>query len=342
MMPNFFQTFLNQVGQRYKEADKAAGGWLPGGGTASPITTKLQRVLAEPRTQLLSSPRPYTRIAGANPLSPVFDPKGQITPQAAEMLKQLGSSASVTRNINETNPVALLGEKFGYAAAAHANPFKNQIYLPVGSHNTLSTLAHEAGHLDKSRRTGFRPMSEGIGGQILDVPAAAIKGLTGGEFSPFSQTLAPFRLAGGMLTALSDAKEEDYAERFAYDATKKMLGVPHNMQGGNPEQGFTYPSNLYRRGVNSFNEGAYDLLIPPVGKAAINIGQTIQNQIQEALPKPPNTFEDIPSSTLQQFVVESDLDYQKELKENPNSRLLPRLKKIKEDYAHAAKTRNLN
>jgi hypothetical protein len=33
-----FQRFLNQVNQKYKEADKATGGWLPGGGTASPLT----------------------------------------------------------------------------------------------------------------------------------------------------------------------------------------------------------------------------------------------------------------------------------------------------------------
>ena len=334
---NPFENLLNF----YRQADKKLGGWLPGGGTASPVTTKIQRVLAEPRSQLLPPPKPYTRIAGANPLSPALDPKGQITPQATEMLKQLGISASITGNVNETNPVAILGERFGYLGAAHANPFKNQIYLP-GNMNTLSTLAHEAGHLDKNRRAGSRPISEGILGQAIDIPAAAIKGLTGGESSPFAQTLAPFRLAGGLLTALSDAKEEDYAERFASDATEKMLGVPHNHLGGNPEQGFFYPSTLYQRGVNSFKEGFNDLVIPPIGKTAIGVGQTIQNQIQEALPKPPSTFEDVPDFRLQQLAVESDLDYRQELKENPNSRLLPRLQKIKEDYARATKARGLN
>jgi len=37
-MENLFERFLNQVNQKYKEADKATGGWLPGGGTASPLT----------------------------------------------------------------------------------------------------------------------------------------------------------------------------------------------------------------------------------------------------------------------------------------------------------------
>jgi hypothetical protein len=41
-MPNIFQNFLNQVTSGYKEADKRLGGWLPGGGTASPVTRAKQ------------------------------------------------------------------------------------------------------------------------------------------------------------------------------------------------------------------------------------------------------------------------------------------------------------
>jgi hypothetical protein len=43
-MPNLFQTFLNQVSSGYKEADKRLGGWLPGGGTAAPVTRVVQQV----------------------------------------------------------------------------------------------------------------------------------------------------------------------------------------------------------------------------------------------------------------------------------------------------------
>ena len=39
---DLFQQFLNRVGQGYKQADKALGGWLPGGGTASPLTRAKQ------------------------------------------------------------------------------------------------------------------------------------------------------------------------------------------------------------------------------------------------------------------------------------------------------------
>jgi len=41
---DLFQRLLNQVGQGYKEADKRLGGWLPGGGTAAPVTRVVQQV----------------------------------------------------------------------------------------------------------------------------------------------------------------------------------------------------------------------------------------------------------------------------------------------------------
>ncbi len=40
----FFQNLLNRVGQSYKEADKRLGGWLPGGGTAAPVTRIGQQI----------------------------------------------------------------------------------------------------------------------------------------------------------------------------------------------------------------------------------------------------------------------------------------------------------
>lgn len=43
-MPNIFQNFLNQVTSGYRQADKQLGGWLPGGGTASPVSRAVQPV----------------------------------------------------------------------------------------------------------------------------------------------------------------------------------------------------------------------------------------------------------------------------------------------------------
>ena len=41
-MGDFFQQFLNKARAKYKEADKATGGWLPGGGTAAPPVRAIQ------------------------------------------------------------------------------------------------------------------------------------------------------------------------------------------------------------------------------------------------------------------------------------------------------------
>ena len=41
---DIFQNLLNKVKGAYKEADKAAGGWLPGGGTAAPPVRAMQTV----------------------------------------------------------------------------------------------------------------------------------------------------------------------------------------------------------------------------------------------------------------------------------------------------------
>jgi len=52
-----FQRFLNQVGQKYKQADKQLGGWLPGGGTPAPITKPIQteskKITSRLRDQLI-------------------------------------------------------------------------------------------------------------------------------------------------------------------------------------------------------------------------------------------------------------------------------------------------
>jgi hypothetical protein len=67
-----FQKFLNQVGRKYKEADKALGGWLPGGGVASPLSRAKQegeRRLAE---QIKQKQQEYVgqpgRFAGQGPV----------------------------------------------------------------------------------------------------------------------------------------------------------------------------------------------------------------------------------------------------------------------------------
>lgn len=265
----FAQGFAKNVAQRYSAVDKVTGGWLPGGGTASPVTRAAQdlnRVVSTaPQAQVKPFSQKFKPIPGATPDSPAWDMQTRtLTPQAKDVLRQLGQNPDVTWDLNKTNPVAQLGNELGYPAwgVAHANPLKNQIYIPLstGKISNLATLIHEAGHLNTSQRTGFRPPFEGIFGQALDIPAAAIKEATGGEFSPLKGVLAPARMAGGLLTAFSDAKEEDYAEKFTQDATKGMFNESVSTLGGWRNEPSTYARNLHGRGIDSFREGFGDII----------------------------------------------------------------------------------
>jgi hypothetical protein len=69
-MPNVFQTFLNQVSSGYKEADKRLGGWLPGGGTASPVTRAKQEGEKRMAAQIINQREPNLagRFAKSGPL----------------------------------------------------------------------------------------------------------------------------------------------------------------------------------------------------------------------------------------------------------------------------------
>lgn len=264
--------FFRKAGDLWHSADRATGGWLPGGGTASPLTRSVQNlnrfISKVPQAEVTPFAQKFNRIPGAEPDSPVWDYKTRsLTPEARSVLQQLGQNPDVTWDINKTNPVAKIGDFLGYPAATtgHANPLKNQIFLPLSTGSDLKTLIHEAGHLDTKQRLKGRPIYEGILGQAIDTPAAAVKAVTGGELSPFKGTLAPFRMAGGLLTGLSDAKEEDYAEKFTMDATKGMLGKVASSSGStNRSVPSYYAESLYGRGVESFREGLRDVIPDPV------------------------------------------------------------------------------
>ena len=57
-----FERLLNQVTQKYKEADKATGGWLPGGGTASPLTRYKQEGEQRMAEQIRNQAEQYVEL----------------------------------------------------------------------------------------------------------------------------------------------------------------------------------------------------------------------------------------------------------------------------------------
>jgi hypothetical protein len=104
---DLFQRFLNQVTSGYKEADKRLGGWLPGGGTASPLTRAKQegeqklagRIAAQQMPQYPGQPGRFadqgqilnamraTTEAGANPFSLLVTDPGNVK-RVAEYYQQ--------------------------------------------------------------------------------------------------------------------------------------------------------------------------------------------------------------------------------------------------------------
>lgn len=327
----------------YQQADKALGGWLPGGGTANPLSKParqlIETVTKPPIAELNPPEKPYTRLQNtkATPQSPALTPQGQLTPEAKQVLGQLGITANVTNKLSETNPLAQIGAELGYLNAAHANPFKNQIYIPNSNLNTLTTLAHEAGHLDRVRRKGGRPPLEGVFGQAINMPAAAVKQGTGGELSPFAQLLAPLRILGGGLTAYSDAHEEDHAEKYAHEAMNQMFGVdvPGAVgSAGNASTASQYSQNLHGDGLYSMGEGLMDLLIPAPVKA---LGALVSEVSKATAPKekagPALLNPGVSKQQMQMLLVEADVNLKYELQQNPNSRLIPRLRQIRDQYA---------
>lgn len=315
----------------YQKADKALGGWLPGGGTGNalskPTRQLVNAVTNPPVAKLKQLDKPYQRIPNARADSPALTPQGSLTKEGKEVLRQLGIQPRVTNKLSETNALAQIGFELGYINAAHANPFENEIYIPNSSLNTLAVLAHEAGHLDTKQRSGNRPPLEGVLGQALDVPAAAVKGITGGELSPFAQLLAPLRILGGGITAYSDAHEEDNAEKYAHRAMLGMTGMGQGAIGGagTPTTPSMYSENLYNRGIASVQEGAADTLPPALKALAIGVEAATRGRQPSGPPAPK-----VSKFQLQQMAIMAKADLIAEQRDNPNSRLIPRLKQIAE------------
>lgn len=182
-MPNLFQTFLNQVGQGYKKADKRLGGWLPGGGTASPVTrTVFPPQVAPARSKELEK---ITGIRGK-----IIDP--QRTPSLISTIAPVFSA---------------------WGANDYANPVLGEIgisnYQGTGKNpKEKYTEIHELGHLNPADKKYYS--YGGVAGRFLT-------GVSERLGKPM-----PLELAGGLALQYLDAPEEDRAERFASRFAKQL------------------------------------------------------------------------------------------------------------------------
>jgi hypothetical protein len=175
-MPNLFQNFLNQVGQRYKEADKRLGGWLPGGGTASPVT----RAIFPPQVAPARS-KELERITGVK--GRIIDP--QKTPSLVSSIAPVFSAWGTN---DYANP--LLGE-IGMSNYQGTGKSPHEVYTEI----------HELGHLNPADKKYYS--YGGVAGRFLT-------GVSERLGKPM-----PLQLAGGLALQYLDAPEEDRAERFA-------------------------------------------------------------------------------------------------------------------------------
>lgn len=175
-MPNIFQNFLNQVTSGYKEADKRLGGWLPGGGTASPVT----RVVFPPQS-FPGRSKELQQMTGVKGRFVDIDKTPTITRQVAQAVAPL------------------------WGSQPYANPLISEVGAPGYKGGTTPRErhleVHELGHLN--------PADKGIY-SYLGVAGRYLQGL-----SNSTGNLPVVDLLAGKLMKHFDAQEEDRAERFA-------------------------------------------------------------------------------------------------------------------------------
>lgn len=174
-MPGLFENFLNRVGQSYKEADKRLGGWLPGGGTASPVT----RAVFPPQ-KFPGRSKELERMTGVS---------GRFV--------DLDKNPTITRQVAQT--VAPL-----WGSQPYANPLIGEIGIPGYrggvTPNERRLEVHELGHLNSADKGIYSYL--GTAGRYLQ----GISNSTG--------NLPVVDLLAGKLMKNFDAPEEDRAERF--------------------------------------------------------------------------------------------------------------------------------
>ena len=174
---------IGQAQRTYSQLDKASGGWLPGGGTASPIT------------KAVFPPQPFPKRS--EELKRVTGVEGRfIDPEKTPSLVR--RVAPIVAPMWGTND--------------YANPLLNEVgmsgYSGGRTEQERRTEIHELGHLN--------PRDKGLY-SYFGVLGRSLQGL-----SNATGNLPLVDLAAGMALQHTDAPEEDRAERFAQRFAKKQ------------------------------------------------------------------------------------------------------------------------
>lgn len=178
-----FERFLNQINQGYKQADKRLGGWLPGGGTASPLT------------RAVFPPQPFPQRS--KELERITGVKGRfIDPdKTPSLVRQIAPIVS---------PL--------WGTADYANPLLNEVgmagYAGGKTPQERRTEIHELGHLNSKDKGLY---------SYFGVLGRSLQGLSNQTGNP-----PLLDLASGLALQKADAPEEDRAERFARQYAKEL------------------------------------------------------------------------------------------------------------------------
>jgi hypothetical protein len=167
---------LGDAQRAYQQLDKSAGGWLPGGGVASPVT------------KAIFPPQPFPKRS--EELQRITGVKGRFIDQE--------KTPSLVRQI-----APVVAPMWG--TANYANPLLNEVgissYSGGRTERERHTEMHELGHLN--------PKDKGI------YSYAGVLGRSLEGISDRTGNLPPLDIATGLALKYADAPEEDRAERFA-------------------------------------------------------------------------------------------------------------------------------
>lgn len=179
---DIFQNLLSKVGGAYKQADKAAGGWLPRGGVASPLTKAVFPPQPFPKRS-----EEISQITGVK--ARFIDPEK--TPSVVRLIAPIVSPSWGTQD--------------------YANPLLKEVGLSgyKGGKTDRERMVefHEIGHLNSKDKNIY---------SHLGVLGRSMQGL-----SKQTGNLPLTDLAAGLALQYADAPEEDRAERFAKKYAKK-------------------------------------------------------------------------------------------------------------------------
>jgi hypothetical protein len=171
-----FQQLLNKVRKGYAEADKRLGGWLPGGGTASPVT------------KALFPPQPFPG-------------------RAKQLERQTGVRARIIDPDKTKSIVSAVAPivSAGWGGSNYANPILNEVgmyeYQGGKTPKERRIEYHELGHINPKDKNWY---------SYAGVLGRSLQGISEQLKNP-----PPLDIAAGLALQYADAAEEDRAERFA-------------------------------------------------------------------------------------------------------------------------------